>query len=75
MFGKPGLSTLGIALCLCVGCETNPITGREELMLVSENQDVEYLRQEVRMNYFNSTNLKVGKEDYRRAVLDQLERD
>ena len=41
MFGKLGLLTLGIALCLCVGCETNPITGREELMLVSENQDFE----------------------------------
>jgi predicted Zn-dependent protease len=38
----------------------------------SPENRVEYLRQEVRMNYFNSTNLRVGREDYRRAVLDQL---
>ena len=41
MFGKLGFSILGVDLCLCVGCVTNPITGKEELMLIPVDRDVE----------------------------------
>ena len=42
MNGKLAFSIIGIGLvlCLCAGCATNPITGEEELMLVPEDQDV-----------------------------------
>jgi predicted Zn-dependent protease len=32
---------LALSLCFCTGCAVNPITGKEELMLVSEQQDIE----------------------------------
>ena len=32
---------LVLSLCLCAGCAVNPITGEEELMLISEQQDIE----------------------------------
>ena len=32
---------LVLSLCLCTGCAVNPITGEEELMLISEQQDIE----------------------------------
>jgi len=32
---------LALSLCFCAGCAVNPITGQEELMLVSEQQDIE----------------------------------
>jgi len=32
---------LGLILCLCSGCAVNPITGEEELMLFSTEQDIE----------------------------------
>ena len=32
---------LALSLCLCAGCAINPITGKEELMLMSEEQDIE----------------------------------
>jgi predicted Zn-dependent protease len=41
MSGKPVLLIWSIFICLCAGCATNPITGQEELMLISEDQDVE----------------------------------
>ncbi|MBC8217301.1 MAG: hypothetical protein H8E73_02440 [Planctomycetes bacterium] len=41
MFAKPELLIMGLALCSYVSCETNPVTGREELMLVPEDQDFE----------------------------------
>jgi len=36
-----GLLIAGFVLCLCTGCAVNPITGDEELMLISEKQDIE----------------------------------
>ncbi|MHC4116397.1 MAG: hypothetical protein ACYSWO_02705 [Planctomycetota bacterium] len=39
MLGKLRLPILTVALCLCVGFETNPVTGREELMLVPEDHE------------------------------------
>jgi predicted Zn-dependent protease len=38
----------------------------------SPENRVGYLTQEVQMNYFNSTHLRVGKEDYHKAVLGRL---
>ena len=32
--------TLTLITCLCTGCAVNPITGRQRLMLISEEQDV-----------------------------------
>ena len=34
-----------IALCLCVGCAVDPITGEEQFMLISEEQDIEIGKQ------------------------------
>ena len=34
------LMILSFALCLSTGCETNPISGEEQLMLISEDQDI-----------------------------------
>lgn len=31
---------LCLSLCFCTGCEVNPITGQQELMLIPEQQDV-----------------------------------
>ncbi len=39
------LMTLLAGLSLCVGCDVNPITGEDELMLFPEQQDVEIGRQ------------------------------
>ncbi len=41
MLGKIRLLILSLTSCLFVGCAVNPITGEEELMFISENQDVE----------------------------------
>ncbi|MHC4425401.1 MAG: M48 family metalloprotease [Planctomycetota bacterium] len=41
MFGKVRLLILGVVLCLSAGCETNPITGRQELMFIPQDQDLE----------------------------------
>ncbi|MFB0552523.1 MAG: M48 family metalloprotease [Phycisphaerae bacterium] len=41
MTGKLRLLILNLALCFCTGCAVNPITGEEELMFISENQDIE----------------------------------
>jgi len=40
MFVKLRLLILALFICLCTGCEVNPITGREEFMLVSEENDI-----------------------------------
>lgn len=41
MSNKLGVLTLGFIFCLCTGCTVNPITGEEQLMLISEQQDIE----------------------------------
>jgi predicted Zn-dependent protease len=41
MFKKLMLLILGPIFYLCAGCATNPITGEEELMLFSKEQDIE----------------------------------
>jgi len=41
MAGKLTLLILSLILCFCIGCAVNPITGQEELMFISENQDIE----------------------------------
>jgi len=41
MFNKLMLLILGPIFYLCAGCATNPITGEEELMLFSKEQDIE----------------------------------
>jgi len=41
MAGKLTLLILSLILCFCIGCAVNPITGEEELMFISENQDIE----------------------------------
>jgi len=41
MTGKLTLLILSLAICFCTGCAVNPITGEEELMFISENQDIE----------------------------------
>lgn len=41
VFNKLGLLILGFIFCLCAGCAINPITGEEQLMLISEQQDIE----------------------------------
>ena len=40
MSKKLGLLILGLFFCLCTGCAINPITGEEQLMLISEQQDI-----------------------------------
>jgi len=40
MFEKLGLLTLVLSLCFNTGCAINPITGEEQLMLVSEQQEI-----------------------------------
>lgn len=41
MSAKLRMLIIGVVLCLSAGCETNPITGREELMLIPQDQDLE----------------------------------
>lgn len=41
MSGKIRLLILSLTSCLFIGCAINPITGEEELMLLSESQDIE----------------------------------
>ena len=41
MSGKIRLLILGLTSCLFIGCAVNPITGQEELMFISEKQDLE----------------------------------
>jgi predicted Zn-dependent protease len=80
MFGKLGLLTLGFGLCLSVGCATNPITGKEELMLIPVDQDVEIGRKyapeiekelggkienESLQNYIDSVGQKVARISHR----------
>jgi hypothetical protein len=40
MSGKIKLLILALTSCLFIGCAVNPITGQEELMFISENQDI-----------------------------------
>ncbi len=40
MFTKTNLITAAAAICLCPGCEVNPITGEQELMLFPTSQDI-----------------------------------
>jgi predicted Zn-dependent protease len=40
MLGKIRLLILSLTSCLFIGCAVNPITGEEELMFISENQDI-----------------------------------
>lgn len=41
MSGKIRLLILSLTSCLLIGCAVNPITGQEELMFISEDQDIE----------------------------------
>jgi len=41
MFKKSGLLIIGLIYCFCCGCATNPVTGEAQLMLISEQQDIE----------------------------------
>jgi predicted Zn-dependent protease len=41
MTGKLTLLILSLVICFCAGCAVNPITGEEELMFISKNQDIE----------------------------------
>jgi len=67
---------LVIALCLCVGCAVNPITGEEQFMLIPEEQDVqigkEYapevekqlggrIKNEALQNYIDSIGQKIAR--------------
>jgi predicted Zn-dependent protease len=45
MRSKLALLILGISFCFFAGCAVNPITGEEELMLISEGQDIAIGRQ------------------------------
>lgn len=45
MYRKLGLMILGFIFCLCAGCAVNPISGEEELMLFSQDQDIQIGRQ------------------------------
>ncbi len=45
MSGKIRLLILSLTSCLFIGCAVNPITGKEELMFISENKDIEIGRQ------------------------------
>lgn len=67
-------------LCLCVGCAVNPITGEEQFMLISEDQDVqigkEYapevekqlsgkIKDEALQNYIDSVGQKIVRISHR----------
>lgn len=45
MLKKLALTIPALAICLALGCATNPISGEEQLMLISEDQDVEIGRE------------------------------
>ena len=80
MFKKCIFLISGIILCLCVGCATNPITGEEQLMLVSEGDDIaigrEYapevekqlggrIRDDALQNYIDSVGQKIARFTHR----------
>jgi len=41
MTRKPHLLIPTLVFCLCAGCATNPITGKQEFMLIPEEQDIQ----------------------------------
>lgn len=41
MSNRLGLLILGFIFCLCTSCAINPVTGEKQLMLISEQQDIE----------------------------------
>jgi len=45
MAKKLTLLISGLIFCVCTGCAVNPITGKQEFMLASEQQDIEIGRQ------------------------------
>ena len=80
MSGKIRLLILSLTSCLLIGCEVNPITGQEELMLISEAQDIEIGRKyapeiekqlggriddESLQNYINSIGQKIARISHR----------
>ncbi len=71
-----------LLLALCAGCAVNPITGKKELMLMTESQDLEIgkkyapeiekqmggrIADEVLQNYINTVGQKVAKVSHRRG--------
>jgi len=76
MNGHLRLMILVLILSLAAGCATNPITGKTELMLISEEQDIEIgkkyapeiekqmggrIQDEVLQNYINSVGRKIAR--------------
>lgn len=72
----------GLILAICAGCAVNPITGKEELMLMTESQDLEIgqkyapelekqmggrIADEALQNYINTVGQKVAKVSHRRS--------
>jgi predicted Zn-dependent protease len=75
-----GLVILSFVFCLLIGCATNPITGEEQLMLISEEDDIaigrEYapevekqlggrLRDEALQNYVDTVGQKIVRVSHR----------
>ena len=71
-----------LLLALCAGCAVNPITGKKELMLMTESQDLEIgqkyapelekemggkIPDEALQNYVNTVGQKVAKVSHRRS--------
>lgn len=56
--GKLGLLILGFIFCLRAGCAINPVTGEEQLMLISEQQDIAIGRK------FAPRKVELGRIDY-----------
>jgi predicted Zn-dependent protease len=82
MSQKIGFLTTSLILAICAGCAVNPITGQEEFMLLSEQQDVALgkkyapeiekqmggcVANEALQNYVNTVGQKVAKVSHRRS--------
>ena len=74
--------TTALLLALCAGCAVNPLTGKKELMLMTESQDLEIgqkyapelekemggrIPDEALQNYINTVGQKVAKVSHKRT--------
>ena len=82
MTQKPHLLIPTLVFCLCAGCATNPITGKQEFMLIPEEQDIRIgqkyapeiekqmggrIANDALQNYINSVGQKVANVSHRRS--------
>ena len=70
---KAGYNPYGMVETMRMLAEANTVSPIEFLSSHPAPQNrMEYLAQKIRTNYYNLSGLRIGKEDYHRAVLEQL---